>query len=1126
MKQHCSAPLALLGLTGLALINGIAFASDPASHDVALPTQPDEVLVIEWTGTALPGGSGLGSAGSLGSLAGADASIPCPPEGADDAHVVNLTVPAGIYDSISVKADFHVEWEGGSPDPSGTVNDPDLVLSVYHDGELVGSSDGGSPQENVGTNNPEAGTYTAVVCPFFASEPTPYRGKLTLTASEPASCLAAPSKALAHSTATSGQGGIKHPELPGLANFDLFRSTATPAMGALPADLGGRLQSSLYDRTLGQTTFLWAKADTQAATVGALTPQQLLIESARAHLRTESKQLKLTPAMIDQAAVFNAQFNGNGPAVVRFRQRVNGLEVYHRSLNVLLDRAYKPVAVSGYFATNYNPATIGAPQFIKTAPQAIAAAWVNLGGTLSAATLNLAETRGAWELYSRPTLVGSHSFERAPRVKRLYYPTVNGLEPAYLIELFAKARSNNQLIAYAMVVSANDGRVLHRKNLKANAAYSYRVFAEPDGNHMPYDSPLGNGYTPFTGANPTDELQRVGVPTNLVTLEHAGIITGDPWLEDGATETLGNNVDACLDVFDTPVSGLISNPLNTCNPELGDMRPAPTGANTFDYPIEPDENPANANAQAAAVVNLFYINNWLHDWWYNHGFDEASGNAQNDNYGRGGEEGDRLKAQGQDASGRNNANMSTPSDGSSPTMQQYLFDGPAIGEVRVTAPADSGPLRFAAAGFGPDDYDVTAAVVLADDGSGVSPTDGCGEALPIPDPGLPVGVPSLPAPPQASLAGNIALIDRGSCNFTTKVQFAVLSGAVGMIVVNNTDGEPIVMGNADIPVSGLPVNPTDALYNIPSVMIRRIDGEAIKAALANGEVSVHMERQPSQDLDGTLDNQIVAHEFFHYVHHRLTDSSSQQSGAMSEGWGDISAFMLAVRQDDRLVPGNAAYQGAYGLAGYVVNNFFAGIRRAPYSTNFALNAFTFKHISDGEPTPDGGAGASNSEVHNAGELWANMMFECYAALLNDPRHTLLQAQTRMQDYIIGGLKMTPADATYTEARDAVLSVVLATDFEDYRRCSAGFAKRGAGLNAVAPARSSEDLVGVVEDYTEFVCKTSGGGTGGGTTGGGSSDGGRFGGGALGLGLLLPLLGLALARRRAWMAGPLRRFAAG
>ena len=87
---------------------------------------------------------------------------------------------------------------------------------------------------------------------------------------------------------------------------------------------------------------------------------------------------------------------------------------------------------------------------------------------------------------------------------------------------------------------------------------------------------------------------------------------------------------------------------------------------------------------------------------------------------------------------------------------------------------------------------------------------------------------------------------------------------------------------------------------------------------------------------------------------------------MSEGWGDINAFMLSAREDDANAPFNTNYSGAYSLAGYVTFNFYNGIRRAPYSTDFNLNAFTFKHISDGEPTPDGGDGATNSSVRPRG----------------------------------------------------------------------------------------------------------------------------------------------------------------
>ena len=1078
-----------------------ALASEPASHDVAVPP-PGQSVTVEWTGTALPGVSGVpGTINLIASGEGAPGVIGCPPAGPDDGHTVNIAVPEGFYaDGNQVTADFRVEWE-----PAGLVAEPDLAFSVYEGAiNLMGFSDGGEPNETVGVSNPVAGTYTAIVCPFIAPEPTPYRASLTLKSQAPQACTVDPS--LIGSNAPGVTVPSPMAEVSGLQNFDKFAvETAARAIPG-PTHDAGRYQATTYDRSLGLPTFLWARTDAATPAVGALTERELLIERARAHLRSEAKPLALTDAVIADARVFDAQFNGDGPAVVRFRQQVDGIEVFQRSLSVLLSRDYRPMAVSGYFANPAQP--LGA--FTTTAGAAVAASWASLGGELDPANLVPAAARGAWQRFEMPAITGSHTMQREPRARQVWYPRATGLEPAWQVELFANSRHNGELVAYSFVVSARNGAVLHRKNLKHEAPVTYRVFAEDRGPlFQPYDSPVGNDYVPFRGL-----VVRKGAATNLVTLDHAGIKTGDPWLGDDATTTSGNNVRACIDTVDHPVDSLINVDSLTGirqNDCLAPIEPPTTATSerTFDYAIEADEDPAHQNAKDAAAVNLFYMVNWLHDWWYNHGFDEAAGNAQASNFGRGGEEEDPIMAQGQDGSGSNNANMSTPADGASPVMQQYLFDGKAPkGDVRTVVPAGDS-IYWIGAAFGPQTYNIEKVVALADDGVG-EPGDGCGEPVPVidealaavyeNDPGTPVPGPltyqPVPAPPQTSLQGKIAIVDRGNCNGGAKVKFAMASGAAGMIVVNNSDGPPTIL-TSDQPVYATAVGPRaahDAVYNVPTVMISKADGERLKALVAAGEVTMTMSREPTVKLDGTLDNTIIAHEFFHYVHHRLTDSSSPQTSAMSEGWGDIDGFMMSLRQDDPLVPGNANFEGAYSLAGYVYNDFYYGIRRKPYTTDFAKNDFTFKTIQE-----DTGA-------HAAGEIWANMMFECYAGILNGPRN-FNDARSRMQDYIIAGLKMTPPNATYVEARDAVLSAVLATDFDDYARCSAGFAKRGIGLRAVAPARNSSDFAGLVEDYTPFTCKA------GPRSGEALPEGRGLMVGALGHGLLLPLLGLALLRLR-------------
>ena len=86
---------------------------------------------------------------------------------------------------------------------------------------------------------------------------------------------------------------------------------------------------------------------------------------------------------------------------------------------------------------------------------------------------------------------------------------------------------------------------------------------------------------------------------------------------------------------------------------------------TFDFPF---------NSAGAAETSLFFALNYAHDFFYDLGFDEASGNFQLDNFGRGGAGGDPVKANAR-ATGRNNANYVHAPDGGSPTINMFLWDG-------------------------------------------------------------------------------------------------------------------------------------------------------------------------------------------------------------------------------------------------------------------------------------------------------------------------------------------------------------------------------------------------------------------------------------------------------------------
>jgi extracellular elastinolytic metalloproteinase len=95
---------------------------------------------------------------------------------------------------------------------------------------------------------------------------------------------------------------------------------------------------------------------------------------------------------------------------------------------------------------------------------------------------------------------------------------------------------------------------------------------------------------------------------------------------------------------------------------------------TINYTPDYTQAPTIAANQGFATANLFYWNNLMHDLLYKYGFDEVSGNFQANNQSRGGVGNDYVVADAQDAGGTNNANFSTPVDGSLPRMQMYIFN--------------------------------------------------------------------------------------------------------------------------------------------------------------------------------------------------------------------------------------------------------------------------------------------------------------------------------------------------------------------------------------------------------------------------------------------------------------------
>jgi photosystem II stability/assembly factor-like uncharacterized protein len=105
---------------------------------------------------------------------------------------------------------------------------------------------------------------------------------------------------------------------------------------------------------------------------------------------------------------------------------------------------------------------------------------------------------------------------------------------------------------------------------------------------------------------------------------------------------------------------------------------------------------------------------------------------------------------------------------------------------------------------------VTGEIILADDGT-TFPTEGCSAFV-----------------NSGAMAGKIALVRRGTCNFTVKVKNAQLAGANAVIIMNNNTDAPFSMGG------------TDTTITIPSVMITQVDGNMLQNALLSGTVNVSL----------------------------------------------------------------------------------------------------------------------------------------------------------------------------------------------------------------------------------------------------------------------------------------------
>lgn len=329
-----------------------------------------------------------------------------------------------------------------------------------------------------------------------------------------------------------------------------------------------------------------------------------------------------------------------GATHVYLQQQYRGIPVYNAQLHINVNRDGRIISVNNSFL----PGIARAVRSLSPRMQfgaAVSSAAQFSGSPLAAQPKSLQAPRGTQQI----TRVEHAGISLSPLNGKLMLLPIRQGE-ARLVWNF-QIHTLDEEHSWDFTVDAESGQVWTRFDWVAGD--SYRVYRQPaeSPNHT---SPLP----------PSDGRVLVVNPANT-TASPFGWHDTNGVAGAEFTTTQGNNVQAYTDV-------------DANNSPDANSSPSGGAALAFDFTLNLAQAPSAY--RPAAVTNLFYLNNFIHDVQYQYGFDEAGGNFQVNNYGRGGLGNDSVRAEAQDGAGTNNANFGTPPDGQRPRMQMFVWTSP------------------------------------------------------------------------------------------------------------------------------------------------------------------------------------------------------------------------------------------------------------------------------------------------------------------------------------------------------------------------------------------------------------------------------------------------------------------
>ena len=753
------------------------------------------------------------------------------------------------------------------------------------------------------------------------------------------------------------------------------------------------------------------------------------IEKIKKHLlsNTKIKALGLTNNDINDLVIVN-EFSSESTQIINYhvKQRANGIEIINSDSNFLMKNDEVYAGGEDFYGN------ISSKINTVTPALQITEAFTSALSKLNAPQVNnitLIESNG----FKYKLTNGSLDQDPIKAQLVYFYTATNTLRLGWNFEFYTQDTKN----LWNVVIDAIDGKILQKYDLVISCSFGNQA------NHT-HEKEISNEFSKYffneklnhTTAALVPAIGNYRVyPSNIESPNHgsrqlistSGNITASPygWHDTNGNDaveytiTRGNNVYAQEDI--------------NGNNGIG-ASPGGTVSLTFDFPYG-GTGVAASTYTNAATTNLFYMNNIMHDVYYQYGFNEVNKNFQQNNYGKGGVGNDSVIAEAQDGSGTNNANFATPNEGSQPRMQMFLWTNGPAPTLTINSPASiAGAYSITDNSFSPGHVAVptspglTRNLVLYNDGT-PDTSDACTAAI-----------------NAAALNGNIVVIRRGSCSFAIKAKAAQNAGAVAVIIVNNVVGGAPGMSGAD------------ATITIPVVSLTQVDGEAIITAMANGTVNVNGNLTGAAgtfvNSDGDFDNGIVAHEYGHGISSRLSGNCLGGSAEqMGEGWSDWFWLMLQIKATD-----NGTESKGIGTFATQQATTGVGIRTYPYSTDRTKNPFTFA--------------SSNTQVapHGIGSVWCTILWDLTWAYINKYGYSAdvyngVGGNNKVMRLVLDAIKIDGCNPTYITGRDALIAADQATTGgQNYCMIWKVFAERGMGLNASSGLNS--DTTDQIEDFTE------------------------------------------------------------